>query len=72
MENLPEGDRRLPYWDPPEGFDTEATRVCLTHERLNICRQGMREGGCVWSEDEDDIRRIGKAASGEYQGRHCK
>jgi hypothetical protein len=33
-------------------------RVCLTHKRINICRQGAREGGCAWSEDPADIQRI--------------
>lgn len=34
------------------------SRVCLTHEKINICRKGSREGGCVWSEDLADVTRI--------------
>jgi len=34
------------------------TRVCLTHHRVNVCRQGNREGGCVWSSEPEDLRNV--------------
>jgi hypothetical protein len=33
--------------------------VCVTHRRINVCRQGNREGGCVWSADPADLEGIG-------------
>lgn len=34
------------------------SRVCLTHGKINVCRVGAREGGCVWSEDPADVNHI--------------
>lgn len=37
-------------------------RVCLTHERVNVCRV---DDGCVWSEERADVERVaGQQARG--------
>ena len=36
-------------------YDGPQARVCLTHERVNVCR---KQGAHVWSEDPADVRRI--------------
>jgi hypothetical protein len=47
--------------DDADYFPYIEMRVCVTHERVNVCRHGSDASPCVWSEDQDDCRRIGKA-----------